>query len=57
MDFESVWGFDPDEVIRTSRPDQRRADEPTYSATEEQAARLPIDISLQIDELRRMFRL
>jgi len=57
MDFKSVWGFDPAEVIRaqTSRPHQRGADEPTYSATEEQAARIPIDICLQIDELRRMF--
>ena len=59
MAFKSVWGFDPDEVIRaqTSRPDQRGSDESTYSATEEQAARIPIDICLQIDELRRMFRL
>jgi hypothetical protein len=31
MAFNSVWGFDPDEVIRaqTSRPDQRGVDEPT----------------------------
>jgi hypothetical protein len=57
MSFESVWGFDPDEVIRAQnllrgKPD---ADESTYSADEQRAARIPPDVHSQILELRRMF--
>jgi hypothetical protein len=45
MAFKNVWGFDPDEVIRAQsslrcEPD---ADESTYGADEERAARLPPD--------------
>jgi hypothetical protein len=59
MAFKSVWGFDPDEVSRAQslHPARRGADEPTYGTAEEQAARIPSDVWLQIYELRRMFRL
>lgn len=59
MSFKSVWGFDPEEVIRAqgSRPDEQSADESMYSFAEEQAARIPSDVRSQIYELRRIFRL
>jgi hypothetical protein len=55
----SVWGFDPDEMMRAQRffrgePDD---EESTYSADERRAARIPTDAARQIYELRRMFRL
>jgi hypothetical protein len=59
MAFKSVWGFDPDEVIRAQsllrhEPD---ADESMYGADEQRSARIPPDVHSQIFELRRMFRL
>jgi hypothetical protein len=59
MGMKSVWGFDPDEVIRAQRlfrgePDE---DESGYSANEQGAARIPADVPQEIYELRRMFRL
>jgi hypothetical protein len=57
MSFKSVWGFDPDEVIRAQSLLRREADadESMYGADEQQAARIPPDIHSQILELRRMF--
>jgi hypothetical protein len=59
MAFKSVWGFDPDEVMRVQRSVPREPDvfESAYEADEERAARIPSDINSQIYELRRMFRL
>ena len=59
MAFKSVWGFDPDEVIKAQRFVPREADafEAAYEPVEERAARIPPDINSQIYELRRMFRL
>jgi NAD(P)-dependent dehydrogenase (short-subunit alcohol dehydrogenase family) len=56
---ESVWGFDPDEVMKAQRFVPREPDgfESAYEADEERAARIPPDINSQIYELRRMFRL
>ena len=59
MGFLSVWGFDPDEVMRAKRrypwePDQ---DESGYSADQVRAARIPQGTNPQIYELHRMFRL
>ena len=59
MSFESVWGFNPDEVIRSQNLLRREpeADEPVYGADEQRAARIPSDVDSQILELRRLFRL
>ena len=59
MSFKSVWGFDPDEVIRAQRERYVEPDthESTYNEREEHAARVPVDVYSQIYELRRMFRL
>ena len=57
--IKSVWGFDPDEVIRAQSLLRREpdADESTYGADAQQAARIPPDVDSQILELRRMFQL
>jgi hypothetical protein len=57
MSFNSVWGFDPDEVIRAQSllPREPDADESMYGADEQRAARIPPDVHTQILELRRMF--
>ena len=57
MSFKSVWGFDPDEVIRAQSLFRREldADESMYGADEQRAARIPPDVHTQILELRRMF--
>jgi hypothetical protein len=57
MSFKSVWGFDPDEVIRVQSLLRREpdSDESTYGADEQRAARIPPDVQSQILELRRMF--
>jgi hypothetical protein len=59
MSFKSVWGFDPDEVMRARRFVPREPDvfESARDANEERAARISPDINSQIYELRRMFRL
>jgi len=59
MSFKSVWGFDPDEVMKTQRsvPGEPDGFESAYEADEERAAGIPPDINSQIHELRRMFRL
>ena len=56
---ESVWGFDPDEVMKAQRFVPREPDvfESAYEADEEGVARIPPDIKSQIYELRRIFRL
>jgi hypothetical protein len=57
MSFKSVWGFDPDEVIRAQSLLRRQpdADESMYGADKQRAARIPPDVHSQILELRRMF--
>jgi hypothetical protein len=59
MGAYSVWGFDPDEVVRAQHLVGGGADdqESAYGADEQKAARIPIDAGPQIYELRRMFRL
>jgi hypothetical protein len=59
MSFKSVWGFDPDEVMKAQRFGSREPDvfESAYEADEERAAGIPPEINSQINELRRMFRL
>ena len=59
MSFKSVWGFDPDEVMKAQRFVPREPDgfESAYEADEEGVARIPPDIKSQIYELRRIFRL
>jgi hypothetical protein len=57
--FKSVWGFDPDEVIRAQKLSRTQPDpaELVYDANEEQAVLIPSEIDSQIYELRRIFRL
>jgi len=57
--FKSVWGFDPDEVIRAQKVSRTQPDpaELVYNAHEEKAALIPSEIDSQIYELRRIFRL
>jgi hypothetical protein len=59
MSFEAVWKFDPDKVIQTGGlpPSATETDNFTYSAEEQQAARIPSDLLAQVYELRRMYRL
>jgi hypothetical protein len=58
MGINSVWGFDPDEVMRAQRLFRGEPDkESAYSADEQRAARIPADTDRQIYELHRMFRL
>jgi hypothetical protein len=59
MAFKSVWGFDPDEVMRAQsllrvQPD---TDECKYYLDEQRTARIHLQVDSQIYELRRMFRL
>jgi hypothetical protein len=57
--IKSVWGFDPDEVMRAQRlfRVEPGEDDSAYSAEEQRCARIPREAGLQIYELRRMFRL
>jgi hypothetical protein len=59
MSMKSVWGFDPEEVMRAQRlfRAEPAEDESAYSAEEQRAARIPAGVYPQIYELRRMFRL
>ena len=59
MAFKSVWGFDPDEVMKAQRFVRREPEafESAYEPDEERAARIPLDINSQISELCRMFQL
>ena len=60
MATKAVWGFDPDEVAKAqARLRSPAAEKPTssYSPTEENAARIPLDAESQIGELRRIFSL
>lgn len=53
MSFKSVWGFDPDEVLRAQKLGRR---EPDVDASEEQwPPHMPLDVSVQMYELRRMY--
>lgn len=59
MAFQSLWGFDPDEVIKAqnlSRADPD-TDESMYNADEQRAACILLDIDSQRYDLRGMFRL
>jgi hypothetical protein len=46
MSFKSVWGFDPDEVMKAQRFVSPEPDvfEPAYEADQERAARIPPDV-------------
>jgi hypothetical protein len=57
MSFKSVWGFDPDEVVRAQKLGRRepRVDEFEYDSEERRPPGMPLDVYAQICELRRMF--
>lgn len=59
MSFESVWGFDPEEVIKAQ--DLVRCERETnsfaYNVDDQRSARIPSGADSQIYELRRMYRL
>jgi hypothetical protein len=51
MSFQSVWGFDPDELFGSQKLSwHESAHDPT-----DQLAAIPPDVDAQIYELRRMF--
>jgi hypothetical protein len=57
MSFKDVWGFDPNEVIRTQSLFRHDSDkDESINEDEQRAARIPVDVYSQICELRRMFR-
>jgi hypothetical protein len=59
MGMKSVWGFDPDEVMRNQRFRRGQLDEEesAYTADEQRAAQIPVDAEVQIYQLQRLFRL
>jgi hypothetical protein len=59
MSFQSVWGFDPDEVIRSRklyRPEPN-ADESVHDDAYQLRPGMPLDGYAQIYEMLRMFGL
>jgi hypothetical protein len=59
MSFKSVWGFDPDEVMRSQKLTGREpnVDEPKHDCVDQTPPNMPLDVDAQIHELRRMFEL
>jgi hypothetical protein len=59
MSFQSVWGFDPDEVIRFQELNRRQPNvhESAYDPTDQILADIPLDVDAQIHELSRIFGL
>jgi hypothetical protein len=59
MSFKSVWGFDPDEVIRAQKLGECGANvnESAYDSEEQRPPGMPLDVYAQMYELRRMFGL
>jgi hypothetical protein len=59
MSFQSVWGFDPDEMIRTQKlgPLEPNAAECDYDSLDQGPLAVPLDVHAQIYELRRTFGL
>jgi hypothetical protein len=59
MSFQSVWGFDPDEVIRSQELKRRESnvDKSEYEPADQHIPNIPVDVDAQIYELRRMFEL
>ena len=57
MAFESVWGFNPDEVIRAQKLGERESnvDESAYDSEVWRPPGMPRNVYGQIYELRRMF--
>jgi hypothetical protein len=58
VSFRSVWGFDPEEALHAQQLFREKigAQESAHLSVEEQAAEIPPDADLQMDELYRMFR-
>jgi hypothetical protein len=62
MSFEAVWGFDPDEILKTQKAFHNAQEEPSVSEVEPahdqevEGARMPSGFSAQVYELRRIFR-
>jgi hypothetical protein len=59
MSFQSVWGFDPDEVIRSQKLNRQEPNvhESAYDPTDQVLAGIPLDVEAQILELSRIFGL
>jgi hypothetical protein len=59
MSFRSVWGFDPDEVVRSQELSRREPnrDESAHDPIDQPPTGIPVDVDAQIQELRRMFGL
>ena len=62
MSFDEVWRFDLEEAIMAQEKFRAlmnggESDSKSFDTTQDQVVRIPGDASLQIYELRRMFRL
>jgi hypothetical protein len=59
MSFQSVWGFDPDELVRSQKLGRREpnADDSVYHDASQLPPGTPLDGYAQIYELLRMFGL
>jgi hypothetical protein len=59
MSFQSVWGFDPDEVTKSQELSRRESNvnESASEPADQILPSIPVDVDAQILELRRMFQL
>jgi len=57
MSFQAVWGFDPDEVLRSQERSRHKpnVDESAYDSVNGAVPSMPLDVCAQMYELRRMF--
>jgi hypothetical protein len=62
MSFEAVWGFDPEEVLKTQRTFHNAEEKSSVSEVESvpdqevEGVSIPSGLSAQVCELRRLFR-
>ncbi len=60
MSFEAVWGFDPEDILRTQRAFHNAEEKSVVSEAEPdqevEGVRMPSGFGAQVYELRRLFR-
>jgi hypothetical protein len=59
MSFESVWGFDPDEIRRSDEATEQESmpEESEHAIADQTVPTMPRDVEAQIRELRRLVEL
>ena len=57
MSFESVWGFDPDEIRRSDKAIEQESmmDQSEHVIADQALPNMPRDVEAQVRELRRLF--